>query len=87
MLHRTCLKLDIGMPLLLPSVMNPHEPRKTEKLTKVLKIRAENATGAALGVRDYRQVIIAITEKHIRQTSRPFNHYDDTTSRADSSVV
>jgi len=87
MLHRTCLKLDTGMSLLLPSVMNPHGSRKTEELTKVLKIRTENATGAALGVRDYRQVIIAITEKHIRQTSRPFNRCDDTTSRADSSVV
>jgi len=87
MLYRTCLELNMETLLLFPSVANPHEPRKTEELTKMLKICTENAIGIALGVRVYRQLTIAITEKHIKQTSRPFNRYDDTTFEADSSVA
>jgi hypothetical protein len=87
MLHRTCLGLDIDTPLMFPSTANPHEPRKTEELTKLLKSCTESATGVALGVRVYRQLTIAITEKHIKQMSQPFNRYDDTTSEADSGVA
>jgi hypothetical protein len=87
MLHRTCLGLDVDRSLLFPSTANPHEPRKTEELTKLLKSCTESATGAALGVRVYRQLTIAITEKHIKQMSQLFNLYDDTTSKADSGVA
>jgi hypothetical protein len=87
MLHRTCLGLDIDTPLMFPSTAYPHEPRKTEVLTKLLKSCTESATGVALGVRVYRQLTIAITEKHIKQMSQLFNRYDDTTSEADSGVA
>lgn len=49
MLHRTCLGLDMDTPLMFPSTANPHEPRKTEELTKLLKSCTESTTGVALG--------------------------------------
>jgi hypothetical protein len=87
MLHRKCLGLDADTPLLFPSTANLHEPRKTEELTKLLKRCTASATDVALSVRVYRQLTIAITEKHIKQMSQPFNRYDDTTSIADSGVA
>jgi hypothetical protein len=35
----------------------------------------------------YRQISIAITEKHIRQISKPFNRYNDKSRAADIDVA
>jgi hypothetical protein len=63
------------------------KPWKTSRLTKILKEYTEKATGIPIGVREYRQLTIAITEKHIKQIVKPFNQYDDKTKEADIGVA
>jgi hypothetical protein len=40
-----------------------------------------------MGIKLYRQLSIAITEKHIKHLSTPFNLYDDQNAAADLDVV
>jgi hypothetical protein len=39
------------------------------------------------GVQVYRQLSVAVTEKHVKQISNLFNRYDDKTAMADLEVV
>ena len=66
MLGRTCLGSDIDSPLLFPSVVDPAKPCKTAELTKVLQEYTQKALGFPIGCRLFRQITIAITEKHVK---------------------
>ena len=86
MLGRTCLESGIDSPLLFPSVVNPAEPCKTAELTKVLQEYTQKALGFRIGCRLFRQITIAITEKHVKSLSRPFDQYDDKSGEASLGV-
>ncbi|KAK6442737.1 hypothetical protein LTR95_001020 [Oleoguttula sp. CCFEE 5521] len=86
MLGRTCLGSDIDSPLLFPSLVNPAEACKTTELTKVLQEYTQKAPGFPIGCRLFRQITMAITEKHVKSISRPFDQYDDKSGEASVSV-
>lgn len=73
--------------LLFSSPTSPNEPLKTYILTNTLARQATSTLGFPLTVKTYRQISIAVTEKHIRQIANPFNHYDDRSKEADVNVV
>ena len=87
MLYRRCLHVDLDTSLLFFSATDPKNPCKTSRLTKSLKEYTTRAIGFPVGVREFRQLTIAITEKHIKQISKPFNQYDDKTKEADRNVA
>jgi hypothetical protein len=63
--------------LLFSSPTSPNEPLKTYTLTKTLARQTTSTLGFPLSVKTYRQILIAVTEKHIQQIAKPFNHYND----------
>ncbi|KAJ6267416.1 hypothetical protein PSV08DRAFT_229224 [Bipolaris maydis] len=87
MLYRACLGMDINSTLLFSSPSSPSRPLKTNSLTKILMRQTTLTLGHPLSVKIYRQVSIAITEKHVRQISKPFNQHDDRSTEADINVV
>jgi hypothetical protein len=87
MLSRVCLGRDIDSTLLFSSPTSPNEPLKTHTLTKTLARQTTSTLGFPLSVKTYRQISIAVTEKHVRQIAKLFNHYDDRSKEADINVV
>jgi hypothetical protein len=88
MLHRICYnRLNVDTSLLFSSASRPNEVWKTSVLSKALQQCAKSVIGYEFGVKIYRQLSIAITEKHIAQISKPFNRYDDKGSEADINTV
>jgi hypothetical protein len=87
MLHRVCLETEIESTLLFSLPSSPREPVKTYTLTKALTRQTTSTLGFPLSVKIYRQVSIAVTEKHVQDISRPFNQYDDRSKDADINVV
>jgi hypothetical protein len=87
MLYRVCLETEIDSTLLFSLPSSPREPVKTYALTKTLARQTTSTLGFPLSVKIYRQVSIAITEKHVQDISRPFNQYDDRSKDADINVV
>jgi hypothetical protein len=87
MLYRRCLHTDLDTSLLFFSPIDQGKPWKTSRLTKGLKECTTKAIGFPIGVREYRQLTIAITEKHVKQISKPFNQYDDKSKEADINVA
>ncbi|XP_014550613.1 hypothetical protein COCVIDRAFT_42919 [Bipolaris victoriae FI3] len=87
MLYRACLGMDIDSTLLFSSPSSPSKPLKTSSLTKILMRQTTLMLGNPLSVKIYRQVSIAITEKHVRQISKPVNQHDDRSTEADINVV
>lgn len=87
MLSRRCCGRQRERRLLFASCEHPEQPWKVEMVTKALKKLTKKVCGTAFGVRIYRQVSIAITERHVKQISRPFDRYDDTSSKADIDVA
>jgi hypothetical protein len=65
MLHRVCLGTEIKSTLLFSLPSSPREPIKTCTLTKALTRQTTSTLGFPLSVKIYRQVSIAVTEKHI----------------------
>jgi hypothetical protein len=59
----------------------------TADLTRVLRGCTEAVFQLSLGVRLYRQISIAITEKHVRRLLKPLGLSDDWSSAADLDVV
>jgi hypothetical protein len=62
-------------------------PWPTARLTSVVKHYTEKVWGQAVSLRMLRQLAIGVTERHVREVSRPFNRFDDKSERADSNVV
>ncbi|KAH7112338.1 hypothetical protein B0J13DRAFT_659248, partial [Dactylonectria estremocensis] len=59
----------------------------TSRLTDILTKATLGVWQQAVNVRLYRQLAIAITEKHVREVHTPLNRYDDCSSDADINVV
>lgn len=72
--------------ILFSSLDRPDRPWTTAILTKALKALCGQVCRSDFGIQIYRQLSIAITEKHLRQISRPFNRYDDRSADADLDV-
>ena len=66
---------------------DPERPLKVDIVTKALNRLTQEVCNAAFGVRIYRQLSIAITDKHVKHISRPFNIYDDKTANAHINVA
>ncbi|KAJ0126905.1 Uncharacterized protein HZ326_29991 [Fusarium oxysporum f. sp. albedinis] len=62
-------------------------PWPTSRLTNVLTKATLEVWRQAVNARMYRQLAIAVTEKHVREVYTPFNRYDDCSSDADINVV
>jgi hypothetical protein len=87
MLNRVCCGLEQDRRLLFASSYNVESHWKSDALTSALKKITADVVGTSFGVQVYRQLSIAVTEKHVRQIEQPFNRYDDTTVGADIGVV
>ncbi|PCD22310.1 hypothetical protein AU210_016099 [Fusarium oxysporum f. sp. radicis-cucumerinum] len=59
----------------------------TSRLTEILVKATSKIWNQAINVRLYRQLAIAITERHVREVYTPFNRYDDLSSGADRNTV
>jgi hypothetical protein len=62
-------------------------PWPTSCLTNVLTKATLDVWRQAVNARMYRQLAIAVTEKHVREVYTPFNRYDDCSSDADINVI
>jgi hypothetical protein len=87
MLNRLCCGLEQDRRLLFASSHNAESHWKSDALTSALKKITADVVGTSFGVQIYRQLSIAVTEKHVKQIEQPFNRYDDTTVGADIGVV
>ncbi|KAK2684922.1 hypothetical protein QWA68_016528 [Fusarium oxysporum] len=59
----------------------------TSRLTEILVKATSKTWSQPINVRLYRQLAIAITERHVREVYTPFNRYDDLGSGADRNAV
>lgn len=73
--------------LLLTSQYQPDKVWKMQVLTKALVDHLRSTLGISIGVELYPQLSIAVTERHVKQISKPFNWFDDKTTSADIEVV
>ena len=73
--------------LLFAAPDTPERPLKADVLTRALKTLTYGVCGTAFGVQVYRQLSIAVTERHIKEICRPFNRYDDKSTNADNEVA
>ncbi len=87
MLYRKCDGREQDRRLLFAAPDKFDRPWKADVLTRALKTLTRSVCGAAFGVQIYRQISIAITERHIKSICRPFNRYDDKSADADIEVV
>ena len=87
MLARQCYGQQKERRLLFATVENPDQPWKVAVVSQALKTLTREFCGTAFGVQIYRQLSIAITERHVKQISRPFNRYDDKSAKADIEVA
>jgi hypothetical protein len=87
MLNRNCYGRRASRRLLFSSVNQPDRLWTAGCLSKAIKGCAKQACGYEFGVRTYRQLSIAITERHVKQISQPFNRYDDKASNTDIEVA
>ncbi|CAM1507685.1 Fc.00g073260.m01.CDS01 [Cosmosporella sp. VM-42] len=64
-------------------------PWTTATFTNKLRHYCNEAPGVppGIGVQLYRQISIAITERHLRAVATPFNRFDDVTGAADADVA
>ncbi|KAM0714509.1 hypothetical protein Q7P37_009803 [Cladosporium fusiforme] len=82
MLNRECFGSKKARPLFFSSSNDPERPWKVEVLTKALKRLSTAVCGTHFGVQVYRQLSIAVTEKHVKHISRPFDRNDDESADA-----
>jgi hypothetical protein len=87
MLYRKCHRREQDRRVLSAAADQPHRPWGADVLTKALKPLTLDICGAAFGVQVYRQVSIAVTERHIKSLSQPFNRYDDRNPHVDIEVA
>jgi len=82
MLDRECFGSKKGRPLFFSSSNSPERPWTVEVLTKALKKLSTAVCGTPFGVQVYRQLSIAVTEKHVKCIRRPFDRNDDKSADA-----
>ena len=87
MLRRICFGQNEKSRLLFHYTGRPSAPWKAEILTKALRGHTNDTCGVEIGIQVYRQLSIAITEKHVKQISRPFHLNDDRSAQADMEVA
>lgn len=87
MLYRQCYRCDKERRLLFATLENPEQPLKVEVVTRALKKLTQEVCNVAFGVQIYRQLSVAITEKHVKDINRPFNRHDDKSANADIEVA
>jgi hypothetical protein len=64
------------------SADEPGKPWQGTRMTSALRRLTREVAGLDIGVQTYRQLSIAVTEKHLAHLSSPFNRYDDKTGNA-----
>ncbi|KAK5109834.1 hypothetical protein LTR85_002039 [Meristemomyces frigidus] len=88
MLYRVCHGgFQDARRLLFSSPDQPDRPWTAAHLSKALKSRTEQMCGSPFGMQIYRQLSIAVTERHVKHISQPFNRYDDKSAAADIEAV
>lgn len=87
MVHRSCFDADRERSLLFCSLQEPNKPWAANRLTSVLRRLTQDVAGPPLGVRAYRQLSIAVTERHLAHIRSPFNRFDDKTAHANAAVA
>ncbi|EAQ90199.1 hypothetical protein CHGG_06818 [Chaetomium globosum CBS 148.51] len=87
MLQRRCYGIDVESSLMFCSPQRSDRLWKTHVLSGALRRLTESTVGRAFGTHVYRQLSIAVTEKHVRQIRNPFNRYDDRRRDADGGVA
>lgn len=56
-------------------------------MSSALRKLTTEVCGTSFGVRVYRQLSIAITERHLHDISRPFDRYDESSSTHSTGVA
>lgn len=87
MIHRSSFGLERERKLLFCSLEDPDKAWRATRLTSALKKLTREVAGLDVGVRSYRQLSIAVTEKHLAHISSPFNRYDDKSADANVEVA
>lgn len=87
MMHRSCFGTRRDRKYLFSSVEDPDKHWRPSRLTAVLRKLTKDVAGVELGVQVYRQLSIAITERHLAHICKPFNRFDDKTANADLDVA
>ena len=87
MLSYSCFSIERKRSLLFASAVEPGKPWKVARLTRALKALSKEVCAHELGVQIYRQLSIAVTERHVTAIRKPFNRFDDRTVQADLEVA
>jgi hypothetical protein len=87
MLRRICVGQSEASRLLFHHPSRSDTPWKADILTKALRVHTQDICGIKIGIQVYRQLSIAITEKHVKRISRPFHLNDDRSAQADMEVA
>ena len=87
MLRRRCWGQEDNSRLLFCTPRTGQAPWTAAALSKTLDQYARKTCGITMGVQVYRQLSIAITERHVQDINRPSNRYDDKSCQADLEVV
>jgi hypothetical protein len=87
MIHRSCFGTNKDRKYLFSSVDDPDKHWKPSRLTAVLRRLTKEVASIEIGVQVYRQLSIAVTERHLAYISKPFNHFDDKTVDANVDVA
>jgi hypothetical protein len=66
---------------------NNGRPWPTSRLTDIITKATSELWRQSINVRIYRQLAIAVTEKHVREVYTPFNRYDDCSGDADINAI
>ena len=77
MIYRSSFGADRERSFLFSSLQEPEKLWRADRLTSALKKLTLDIAGLEFGVRAYRQLSIAVTERHLAHISSPFNRYDD----------
>lgn len=77
MLCRVCLGHERERNFFFSLPDGQGRPWKSLRLTKALKELSNETCGVSFGLQVYRQLSIAVAEKHARHVAKPFNRYDD----------
>ena len=87
MIHRSCFGTNKDRKHLFSSVEDPEKHWKPSRLTAALRKLTKDVTGIEIGVQVYRQLSIAVTERHLAHISKPFNRFDDKHTRQKFDVL
>lgn len=77
MIHRSSFGVERQRKLLFCSLEDPTKAWRATRLTSALQRLTRDVAGVDMGVRSYRQLSIAVTEKHLAHLSLPFNRHEE----------